>query len=676
MKKHAYYVISDIHLERKNEYKKNFLLDSINLVIEDNKKQDIKTVIVFSGDVDNGLQGFDWLKKIQAEVIYVAGNHEFWNNDYYTTIEQLKKNAPKHVHFLHNDFVECGDYIFVGSTMWTDVGKTLNDSLKYVSNGTMNDNYNITAKQWYTEKNIERIKEIIPQYHEKGIENYHWNILIEQEENQKTIDFFNDFTKIRNQLLKLTEAYKNSDKDLKRQYGPLTKEHYDAIHKAMQLKQFTYHQWLIFCKQFDLLGYKQINDKMISSVSTEQETVFKNLANINYTKEIIVVSHHLPFLEERLIGYYSHIENSEKLINEKANNSIYTIRDGLNDYPYHNYFYRISKGEFSRSESILEAIHYSNNGAVNLPRDLYENAKAWCHGHDHTLNYQDYVKGVNIVTNPLSYSLDVFKFAENGIFLHDTYKTYHKIQTEEQEQHEVEKLRKLVLKPININHLKNEDDMIKLWVFNLMDKENFVSLLESFSQNNKKFFTYMAKNPQFSIGEVNDKSYQKIQEFTFANYYYFNEINKILDTLDLAYAARFDNDFSYMNKVNKHYSKHITKHVYSDESKIRVENFSKQSIEDYGYDYLTTQLFENIYYLNKSIKRVKHIISVCENHGEIESITQLFNQELPELYPKEKNEDYFFDRQLYEKKHKIMSKYITEDIEKIKEQKRKEKFYF
>lgn len=674
--KHAYYVISDIHLERKNEYKKKFLSDSINLVVQDNKKQNIQTVVVFSGDVDNGLQGYEWLNKIDAQIVYVAGNHEFWNNDYYHTIEQLKSNAPSHVHFLHNDFVECGDYIFVGSTMWTDVGKTLNSSLKYVSNGVMNDNYNITAKQWYTEENIKKIKEITPEYGYKNIEEYRWNILIEQEENQKTIDFLNDFTNIRKQLLKLKQAYDTSDQNLKRKYSSLTQEEYEAIHKAIKLKQFSYKDWLIFCQQFNLLGYKEIDEKLINAVSPQQELIFNKLSDINYSKELIVVSHHLPFLEERLIGYYSHIENSEKLFNQKANSVIYTIRDGLNDYPQHNYFYRISKGEFSRDESIVEAVHYSNNGAINLPRDLYENAKAWCHGHDHTLNYQDYVKGVNIVTNPLSYSLDVFKFTEKGIFLHDTYKKYHKILSEQQELEEVEKLGKLVLKPIIINQLKNKNDLIKLWVFNLMDKEQLLSLLESFSQNNKKFFTYMAKNPQFSIGQLNDKQYQKIQEFTFANYYYFNEINKILDNLDLAHAARFENDFSYMRKINNQYEKNISNYFYTDKNKIMVDSFSKEAIEDYGYDYLTTQLFTNIYYLNKGVKRIKHIISLCDSYGQIDSITQLFNTTLPDLYPKEKNEDYLFDRQLYQKKQDIMKKYITEEIENIKKEQYNKKYNF
>ena len=468
MEKYAYYLISDIHLERKNEYKKKFLLDGINLVIEKNKKEGKETIVVFSGDVDNGTNAYEWFKNINAKIIYTAGNHEFWKNDYYETLDNLQKDVPQNISFLHNDFTECGDYIFVGATMWTDVGKSLNEDLKHVSNGIMNDNYNITAKKWYTPRNIEKLKSIMPRHTlENRKENFSWNILIEQEENEKTIQFFKDFTVVRNQMLKLKEEYDNSDKNLNAKYLKITQEKYDAIHKASKVKDYTYKQWLLICKEFNLLGYEEVSDEMIQNASVEKEKIFHKLSHMDYSKELIVVSHHLPFLEERLIGHYSHTTNDHKLINHKADNSIYNIRNGLEDYPYHNYFYRIAKGEFSRDESIVEAIHYSNNGAVNLPKSLYTQVKAWCHGHDHTLNYQDYVKGVNIITNPLSYSLDVFTFSESGVHLNDSYKRFHKIDTEEKEQKEVETLRHLILKPMHLNKIDNKDELIKLWGLSL-----------------------------------------------------------------------------------------------------------------------------------------------------------------------------------------------------------------
>lgn len=679
MDQYAYYVISDIHLERKNEYKKNFLLNSINLVIDKNKTEGKKTIVVFSGDIDNGINAYEWFKKIDAEIIYTAGNHEFWNNDYYETIDSLKRNMPSNVHFLHNDFVECGEYIFLGATMWTDVGKSLNDDLKYVSNGVMNDNYYIKAQKWYTSDNLKKLKEITPKYAFEGRKDkFDWNILIEQEENEKTINFFKSFNTIKEQMLKLKEEFDNSEQRLNSKYNAISKENYESLHKAINLKNYTYQQWLLICKEFNLLGYEAVDDDMIASVTKEQEAIFNKLSKMNYEKEIVVVSHHLPFLEERLIGHYSHSNYSQKLLNQKADSPIYNIRNGLNDYPQHNYFYRISKGEFSRDESILEAIHYSNNGAVNLPYKFYTNVKAWCHGHDHTLNYQDYLKGVNIITNPLSYSLDVFTFSENGVHLNSSYKKYHKIDTDEQEQKEVETLKGLVLKPIEFNKLKNKNQMIQLWIFILMNKEKIYQLLEGFTQNNKKFFTYLAKNPQFGIGQINDKQYQKLQEFGFINYYYFNELKNELDILDIAYAARKEESFSYATRFNKTYEKNISDYFLGDNYtyNIIIDTFPKETFEEYGYEHLSSQLFKNIYLLNKGMKRIKYLKSILDQFENVESITDLYNKELPDLYPKEPREKFLFDRELDEKRRKIMDKYMTEEIKKTKEEQYRKKFNF
>lgn len=678
MKSYEYYLISDIHLERKNEYKKNFLLNSINKVINENKLNEKETVIVFSGDINNGTKAYEWFEKINAQIIYTPGNHEFWGHDYYETLESLKAEKPKNVSFLHNSFVEIDDYIFVGSTMWTDVGKSLNEDLKYVTNGVMNDNFNISAKSWYTLKNIEKLKKISNGFDfETKIEKKGWNILIEQEENSKTINFFKDFSIVRNQLLKFRETLLNADEELKRKYMPMTKEKYDSLNKAAKLENFTYKQWLFLCSEHHLLGYEEISKDMIENASLEREHIFKELVKINYHKQMIVVSHHLPFLEERLIGYYSHSENSTKLYNEKADSPIYTIKNGLVDYPHHNYFYRIAKGEFGRDESIVEAVHYSNNGAINLPRYFLKDVQAWCHGHDHTLNYQDFIKGVPIVTNPMSYSLDVFNFSENGVKLNDNYKKYNKIDTEEKEQKEVNKLIDLVLRPIAIHKLENKEEMIKLWIFNLMNFSKIYELMEKFTQNNKKLFTYLAKNPEFSIGKITDKQYQKIQEFMFSNYYHYNELSKELDKLDLAYSARKDEDFSYMNRVNKLYKDEISEYFLGDKYYgIKVDNYTKEMFEDHGYSYITSQIFKNIYQMNKGMKRIKHLEVILNDFGSINSITELFNKKMIDLYPKESKNEFIFDRDLDVKKEKILAKYMTEEVIQEKERRYKERFNF
>lgn len=678
MKNYEYYLISDIHLERKNEYKKNFLLKSINKVINENKINEKETIIVFSGDIDNGTKAYEWFEKINAQIIYIPGNHEFWGHDYYETLEALKSEKPKHVNFLHNGFVEIGEYIFIGSTMWTDVGKSLNDDLKYVTNGFMNDNVNISAKNWYTNKNIEKLKKITNNFDfDTKIEKKGWNILIEQEENFKAIKFFKDFSIVRNQLLKFKETLLTADEDLKRKYMPMSKEKYESLQKASKLEEFTYKEWLLLCSENHLLGYEEISTDMIENVSIECENIFTDLIKINYHKKIIVVSHHLPFLEERLIGYYSHSENSKKLYNEKADSPIYTIKNGLVDYPHHNYFYRIGKGEFGRDESIVEAVHYSNNGAINLPKYFLRDVVGWCHGHDHTLNYQDFLKGIPIITNPMSYSLDIFNFSETGVKLNDNYKKYHKIDTELKENEEVEEVINLVLRPISIYKLENKEEMIKLWIFSLMEFSKIYELMEKFTQNNKKFFTYLAKNPEFSIGKITEKQYQKIEEFMFSNYYYYNELSNKLDKLDLAYSARKDEDFSYMNRVNKLYQNEISEYFMGDKHcGIKVNNYTKEMFEDYGYEQITSQIFKNIYQMNKGMKRIKHLELILNDLGSINSITELFNKKMIDLYPKEAKNEFVFDRELDVKKQKILEKYLTEDVINEKERRYKERFNF
>lgn len=681
MSKYVYYVISDIHLERKNEYQKQFLLDAINKVINDNTLEKKETIIIFSGDVDNGTKAYDWFKKINSQIIYVPGNHEFWENNYFDTIKNLKENQPKNVKFLYNDFEEIGDFIFVGSTMWTDVGKHLNDSLKYVSNGIMNDNYNIKAEQWYTEKNIKKLKKIVPNYSiDKALEEKKWNILLEQEENEKTMQFFKDFARIKGQLKKFHEELSSAKDKLNRQYLPLSKEDYNRLQDLKNFEKFTYKQWLFICKEFNFLGYSAISDEMIENITESDEKIFKKLSTMNVNKNLMVVSHHLPFLEERLIGYYSHyadIKDQRKLWNEKADNVIYNIRDGLDDYPDHNYFYRIHKGEFSRDESIVEAIHYNNNGSINIHDSFLNDVKSWCHGHDHQLNYQDYVKGLSITTNPLSYSLDVFRFSEDGVTLNDSYKKYHRINSKEQEQEEVEKLKSVILKEVKINQLKNEDELIKWWIFKLMDLSKISHLINSFSQNNKKLFTYLAKNQQFEIGDITDKQFQRLQELNTANYFYFNEIKKELEKLDLSYSARMDSNFSYSTRFNNLFSKEISEYFLGNSYRtIDVFSIDRESLEDFGYSHLISTLFRNIYFLNKSVKRVKHVEQQIEKFAHIESITDLFDTSLPDIYPKETKERVFLDQDLHAKMHAILKKYKNEDVEKEKERRHKERFNF
>lgn len=54
------------------------------------------------------------------EVLYINGNHEFYSFHYETTFNVLKEHLPSKIHLLENDYVKINDWIFIGSTLWTD----------------------------------------------------------------------------------------------------------------------------------------------------------------------------------------------------------------------------------------------------------------------------------------------------------------------------------------------------------------------------------------------------------------------------------------------------------------------------------------------------------------------------------------------------------------------------
>jgi hypothetical protein len=65
----------------------------------------------------------DFLKKCVDnfdKVLYIAGNHEAYGYNYEGTWNVLKENLPKGIHLLENDYVKIQDWVFIGSTFWTD----------------------------------------------------------------------------------------------------------------------------------------------------------------------------------------------------------------------------------------------------------------------------------------------------------------------------------------------------------------------------------------------------------------------------------------------------------------------------------------------------------------------------------------------------------------------------
>jgi predicted phosphodiesterase len=120
---------SDLHLEMRKGYE---------LPVTD------ADVIVLGGDVHIGIKAIQFAI-IQAErqrkpVLIVAGNHEYYHQDYGPMLQQFRELAATCplVHFLENDEVIIDGVRFLGCTLWTDyLGDGSEDqesTMAYISN--------------------------------------------------------------------------------------------------------------------------------------------------------------------------------------------------------------------------------------------------------------------------------------------------------------------------------------------------------------------------------------------------------------------------------------------------------------------------------------------------------------------------------------------------------------
>jgi Icc-related predicted phosphoesterase len=113
---------SDLHTEFWNA--KN-LEEQLNLVVPHMHK-DKETVAVIAGDLGLFHRPEVWLKvlgllgKRFKSVIFVAGNHEFYNNDWIDNFNIRKISLPANVYLLENECCITTGIVFIGATLWTD----------------------------------------------------------------------------------------------------------------------------------------------------------------------------------------------------------------------------------------------------------------------------------------------------------------------------------------------------------------------------------------------------------------------------------------------------------------------------------------------------------------------------------------------------------------------------
>lgn len=103
-------------------------------------------VLVLAGDIHNGPRGIEWaahaaVSKHRLPAVYVPGNHEYYNSDYFDTAREMRQSAlANDIHLLDGDVVVIDGVRFLGTPLWSDF-ELLGDSdtAKQVAARKLND---------------------------------------------------------------------------------------------------------------------------------------------------------------------------------------------------------------------------------------------------------------------------------------------------------------------------------------------------------------------------------------------------------------------------------------------------------------------------------------------------------------------------------------------------------
>jgi len=143
------YLTSDVHTEKANrKFIPTFDYECLQL----NYPQDAD-VIILAGDVGEWINGIEWSRNCfkNKEIIYVAGNHEFYDSDLSIIGEMREKAKELNIHFLDNDAVTIDGVRFLGSTLWSDFNSYSAIEIEEAWKN-LNDYRYIKCQQWWENK--------------------------------------------------------------------------------------------------------------------------------------------------------------------------------------------------------------------------------------------------------------------------------------------------------------------------------------------------------------------------------------------------------------------------------------------------------------------------------------------------------------------------------------------
>lgn len=105
-------ILSDLHWECLRGREQAFALPPV-----------AADVVVLAGDIATGTDGLVWARQAfpTTEIVYVAGNHEFYGHVWDQLLPELRRVARElQIHFLDADTAVIAGVRFLGATLWTD----------------------------------------------------------------------------------------------------------------------------------------------------------------------------------------------------------------------------------------------------------------------------------------------------------------------------------------------------------------------------------------------------------------------------------------------------------------------------------------------------------------------------------------------------------------------------
>ncbi|MBK5207809.1 MAG: metallophosphoesterase family protein [Polaromonas sp.] len=99
------HILSDLHLSR----------GALEIPCND------ADLVILAGDIARPLEAVPWALGLGRPVLYVPGNHEFYNSSIADTVQALKTLCDgTRIHVLDRDEIIISGVRFLGATLWTD----------------------------------------------------------------------------------------------------------------------------------------------------------------------------------------------------------------------------------------------------------------------------------------------------------------------------------------------------------------------------------------------------------------------------------------------------------------------------------------------------------------------------------------------------------------------------